>query len=98
MDENKLKTILQDILVLRDPADILLFDMGAGINENIMQLILSSTETIIVTTPEPTAILDAYALVKTILKRAPAHPIRLIMNKSDNRKEAETVTQGFVKS
>jgi flagellar biosynthesis protein FlhG len=96
MDENKLKTILQDILVLRDPADILLFDMGAGINENIMQLIVSSTDTIVVTTPEPTAILDAYALIKTVLSRVPSHPIRLIMNKSDSRKEAETVTKGFV--
>ena len=95
MDEDQVKNILQDILVLRDPADILLFDMGAGVNDNIMRLLVSSTETIVVTTPEPTAILDAYALIKMVLKRVPSHPIRLIMNKSDSRKEAETVTQGF---
>ncbi len=95
MDEGQIRSIMQDILILRDPADIILFDMGAGINENIMQLILSSTETIIITTPEPTSILDAYALIKTILTRVPSHPIRLIMNKSDNKKEAEMVTQGF---
>lgn len=95
MDENKIRDMMQSLLVLRDPADIIIFDMGAGISENIMQLILASTETIIVTTPEPTSILDAYALIKTILIREQTHPIRVIMNKCDSRKEAETVTEGF---
>ncbi len=49
------------------------------------------------TTPEPTAILDAYALIKTVLNRDREHPIRLLMNKCDNQREAETAISGLKK-
>ena len=95
MEETRLKAIMQGLISLREPVDIILFDMGAGINENILQLVLASSETIIVTTPEPTSILDAYALIKTILNRERTQSIRVIMNKCENKREAETVLKGF---
>ncbi|MDR0819280.1 MAG: MinD/ParA family protein [Oscillospiraceae bacterium] len=95
MDENQIQTILQSLMTLRDPADIILFDMGAGIHDNIVRMVVESSETIVITTPEPTAILDAYALIKTVLQIAPEHPMRLVMNKSDTLREAETVAEGF---
>lgn len=96
MDEGQLRQIMADLIGLRDPADVILFDAGAGINENVLQLIETSTDTVIVTTPEPTAILDAYALIKTLVKEERQGNISLIMNKCENRKEAQMVTEGFV--
>lgn len=95
MDEFQLKIIMHNLLRLRNPADIILFDAGAGINENVIQLMLASSEIVVVATPEPTAILDAYALVKTISKRDGTRNIRLIMNKSENKREAEIAIEGF---
>lgn len=95
MNENQIKEIMKDIMVLREPTDIIIVDTGAGINENIVQLLLSSNETIVVATPEPTSILDAYALIKTIVLREQGHTIHIIMNKCENRKEAESVAEGF---
>ncbi|MDR2530698.1 MAG: MinD/ParA family protein [Oscillospiraceae bacterium] len=95
MDESQVQMIMQGLTTLRDPADVLLFDLGAGVHENIVRMIVESTETIIITTPEPTAILDAYALIKTVVALAPDHPMRMIMNKSDTVREAETVAEGF---
>ena len=97
MDENQLTGILSDLLLLDNPADIVLLDSGAGINENVLRLIAESSETIVVTTPEPTAILDAYALIKTVLHRDSSHAVRLLMNKCDNRKEGEAAIAGFQK-
>ena len=95
MSESQIKEIMKGIMVLREPTDIIIIDTGAGINENIVQLLLSSNETIIVATPEPTSVLDSYALIKTVVLREQAHPIRIIMNKCDNRKEAESIAEGF---
>ncbi|MDR1117324.1 MAG: MinD/ParA family protein [Oscillospiraceae bacterium] len=97
MDEAQVAEVMKDLMNLKNPADVILFDSGAGINENVIQLVLASSETIVVTTPEPTAILDAYALIKTIIKRQGSHKIRIIMNKGETKKEAETAMNGFQK-
>ena len=96
MDEANLRTIMRDLIGLNDPADVILFDAGAGINDQLLQLIEASTETIIVTTPEPTAFVDAYALIKTLANGKGQHNLRLIMNKCESRKEAQTATVGFL--
>jgi len=96
MGEDQLAGLLSGIVNLDAPIDLILIDTGAGIHENILQMILASSETIIVTTPEPTAILDAYALVKTIVKRDASHPLHVLINKCEGKKEAQRVQEGFV--
>ena len=95
MDESQLRRLMEGLTRLDAPVDFIIIDTGAGINDNILQMVLASSETILVTTPEPTAILDAYAFVKTIDGKNRAHPIHIIMNKCDNRKEAQRVQDGF---
>jgi flagellar biosynthesis protein FlhG len=95
MDEEELTRIMGSLVRLDTPVDYILCDVGAGINDGILQMVASSSETIVVTTPEPTSILDAYALIKSIVKRDNLHPIHVIMNKSDTKKEAEHVMQGL---
>jgi len=96
MDEEQLADLLSGIVNLDAPIDFIIIDTGAGINDRIIQLVLASSETIVVITPEPTSILDAYALVKTIVKRDSSHPIHLLINKCENVKEAQRVQEGFI--
>ena len=96
LGDEQLADLISGIVHLEAPIDCIIIDTGAGINENILQLVLASTETIIVTTPEPTAILDAYALVKTIVKRNASHPLHVLINKCEGKKEAQRVQEGFV--
>jgi len=96
MAEDQLAELLVSLVQLDAPIDLIIIDTGAGINEKIIQLILASSETIAVITPEPTSILDAYALVKTIVKRNSSHPIHVLINKCENRKEAQRVQDGFI--
>ena len=95
MESRQIDQLVGSLLGLDNAPDVILFDTGAGINENILRLVMASSEAIVVTTPEPTAILDAYALVKTISRRADAPPVRLIMNKAENRREADNAVFGF---
>jgi len=95
MREDQLRAVLGGLAGLGDPADIVFFDLGAGINENVLALISAASEAIVVTTPEPTAILDAYALIKTMNDRSPHVPMRLIMNKGESKKEAASAIASF---
>ncbi len=59
----------QDILIqafsyLEEEFDFILIDTGAGISDLVIKFLTLADETIIVTLPEPTAITDAYALLK----------------------------------
>ena len=93
--ENDVERLMDGLAELETRKDMILCDVGAGINSNIVSMILASTETIIVITPEPTSIVDAYALIKTVVYEDPKHKIYAVVNKSDNRAEAENVFRGF---
>ena len=47
-------------------ADVLIIDTGAGVSDNVLSFIAAADDVIIVTTPEPTAITDAYGIIKII--------------------------------
>ncbi len=96
MNMRQLNFVLSNLLKLNDIVDILIFDTGAGINDNIIRLICASHETLLITTPEPTAIMDAYALVKVVSRQEIKPNIRLLLNKAENEKEARAASAGFI--
>ena len=96
MNEEQLTNTIDELLLLSEPIDIILCDTGAGVNDTVLRLAAASTETILVTTPEPTAILDAYALLKTLNQSEDTPNIRLVMNKAASQKEAENAVNSFM--
>lgn len=72
-------------------ADIIIVDTGAGISDNVISFVLAADDVILVTTPEPTAIMDAYALVKTVSYRDQNKNIQLLVNRAESEKEALNV-------
>lgn len=69
-----------------DNFDFMIIDTGAGIGENVRRFIDASTDTIIVTIPDPSAIMDAYAMIKYSSKIK--EKIFMIFNEVKNEKEA----------
>jgi len=96
MKEEQLNELLSKIVHIDAPIDVIIMDAGAGVSKTIMQVLLASSETIVVTTAEPTSVLDAYALVKTIVKHNASHPLHVLANKCENIKEAHGVHTGFI--
>ncbi len=68
--------------------DYILFDTGAGLSKETLQFIMSSDECIVVTTPEPTAITDAYALIKVVHGLEESTAFRLVVNRAESQREA----------
>lgn len=90
-----IRRIVDGLRELEMPIDVIICDGSAGVGDSMLQMLLESDEAIVVTTPEPTAVLDAYALVRAIVARRPEFPISVIMNKAETRKEADHVLSGF---
>lgn len=95
LSESQISGIVEKLLKIEDLADVIIFDTGAGISHNILRLIEASHEVIIITTPEPTAIMDAYALVKSIVSSNKSARLRLVMNKAESVNDAEDSIDKF---
>ena len=74
-------------------ADFILVDTGAGLGRNVMDFILAADEVLLVTTPEPTSLTDAYAVMKAYSIYAAQKNLRLIINRVYEVKESHEVAQ-----
>lgn len=72
-------------------ADLTILDTGAGLSRTVLALTLAADEVLVVTTPEPTALTDAYAMMKVLTRRRPELPLRLIVNLVDQAAQAQEV-------
>ena len=83
--------LLNEFDLLNNMYDILLIDTGAGISSNVTYFNLAAQERILVVTPEPTSITDAYALIKVMFMHHGTKNFIILMNMVKNEKEAVSV-------
>lgn len=76
----RLGLFFDEIQSLGETTDVLLYDTAAGLENRVTAFLKASDELILVTTPDPTAITDAYAAAKVALKRNPDTIIRVVVN------------------
>ncbi len=87
-------TLLEQVDTLDGDFDVLLIDTGAGISANVLFFATAAQETLVVVTPEPTALTDAYALIKVLSKRYAEHAFSVLVNMARSELEArKTFTQ-----
>ena len=82
--------ILDEVDALEDELDVLLIDVAAGISSNVLYFAAAATETLVVTTPEPTAVADAYALVKVLATRWERRTFPVLVNMAASAADAES--------
>jgi flagellar biosynthesis protein FlhG len=76
---------------LEQSADIILIDTGAGISPNVLSFTRAADDVLVVTTPEPTAITDAYAVVKVISRDGQPRRVSLLVNQAQSPSEGKVV-------
>lgn len=91
LSEEQLSNIVYSLKVLGKSADFLLIDTGAGINHSVMSFVHATNEIVLVTTPEPTSITDAYAMIKNIVSYDKDKKIRLLINRIENNQEGAAI-------
>ena len=71
--------------------DIMLIDTAAGISSNVLYFNINADEILVVATPEPTSITDAYALMKVLSVKYDSRQFKLVVNSAANEAEADDV-------
>lgn len=85
----------QELEKLHGYTDIILIDTGAGLTVESQQCHLSADEIILLTTPEPTSIADAYSVVKILHSQSPELSFQLVVNRVSRQKEGIEVASKF---
>ncbi len=95
LDKEQVKRLINKMSELESMADVIIIDTGAGISSTVMEFLVSSPETIIVTTPEPTSITDSYALLKALSMnesfRKDEAAIKMVANRVSSENEGRNL-------
>ena len=98
LTEEELEYFTREFATL-DNFDIILIDTGAGISNNVLQFVEAADEIIIVTTPEPTAITDAYGIIKIITTELALEAelkLKLLVNRVHSAEEGKRVSDRII--
>lgn len=87
MDQLKAESFYRELTSLKGHFDYILLDMGAGVTNDSFHFLLSAHESLLITTPEPTSITDAYAMIKFLTMKNASIPISVIVNRVSSKKE-----------
>uniref|UniRef100_UPI00402615B8 MinD/ParA family protein n=1 Tax=Lachnospira eligens TaxID=39485 RepID=UPI00402615B8 len=95
LDKEQVRRLVNKLSELEGMADVIIIDTGAGISPAVMEFLVASPETILVTTPEPTSITDSYALLKALSMnenfKKDETTIKMIANRVDSEAEGRSL-------
>jgi flagellar biosynthesis protein FlhG len=83
--------ILAELGNIEDRSDFMIIDTAAGISGNVIGVLRAASEVVIVTTPDPTAVVDAYATIKVLHQNSPTKPIWIVVNQAVGIGDADQV-------
>ncbi len=83
--------IQEQLADLAAEMDVLLIDTGAGISPNVTFFASSADETMVVVSPEPTSLTDAYALIKVLARQYRERRFKVLVNRAKSPREASEV-------
>jgi len=89
LEEGIRNSILDSLAKIRQYADVLLIDTGAGLSSNVIGFLQYADEVLLVSTPEPTSMADAYGIIKTLAKNPEPFPkVSVVVNRAASSTEA----------
>lgn len=95
LSKDQIVYLVHSLAELNEMADIIIIDTGAGVSDSVLEFVLTSPEILLVTTPDPSSLTDAYSLLKA-LYRNPIFSrqntkISIVANKVTSTEEGEQV-------
>jgi len=99
LTKDQITYLTNKLAQLDEFADIVIIDTGAGIGDAVMEFITCSSEVLLVATPEPTSITDAYALVKALNRKegftTDTTSLKLVANRVQSENEGRDLYRKF---
>lgn len=96
MGTKKRKEFIESFDSLLSLFDLIFIDTSAGLSENVLSFIDAADEVILVTTPEPTSITDAYGMIKAMSTKNENVKVGLVVNRVANIIEGKKVSDKIV--
>ena len=94
LTENQRNSFLDKLTALKG-LDYIIMDTGAGVNKSVLGFIACCEDLVIVTTPEPTSLTDAYSLLKAVKHFNIKNSAKVIINRSLDNNEANATFNKF---
>jgi len=89
LNGDQIDSLIHTFDKLNEISDYILIDTGAGLNNSVLSFIKAASDVVVVITPDPTSITDAYALIKNISEEE--KHINLVINRVESSKEGAEV-------
>lgn len=89
LSEYQVQSLINDWQTLDEYFDFIFIDTGAGIHSDVLNFLRAADEIIIVLTPEPPSITDAYGLIKVLFQQELTSSIHLLINQVKNIEEGK---------
>ncbi|MDE5864485.1 MAG: P-loop NTPase, partial [Lachnospiraceae bacterium] len=93
LDKEKIQNLIAKLVKLDGMYDVVIVDTGAGIADSVIEFVLSSPEVVLVVTPEPTSITDAYSLLKAVNRKKnfdrKQKAIKVVTNRVNSEREGQ---------
>lgn len=97
LSEELRSSFLNSLAALRQYADVLLIDTGAGLSSNVIGFLHYADEVVLVSTPEPTAMADAYGVIKTLANSGHDFPqVSIVVNRAASASEGFGVSNRLI--
>lgn len=91
LDTRHLHLFLSELMNLESSTDWLIFDTGAGIDRNVMAFLQASDQVLLVVTPDPSSMLDAYATAKVLWSHSTSAKVKIIPNSVRDEAEGKAI-------
>lgn len=92
-------TLLRDqLLEVADQYDVVIIDLGAGVDRTVRMMSSTATKTLLVTTDEPTSLTDAYAFIKLGHAAGMSKHVNIVVNQAATRTEGEKTYKTILKA
>ena len=91
LGEAQLRTLMRQLQSFEKEVDLILLDTGAGVSPNVLSFVQRADQLLVVTTPEPPAITDAYAMIKVVARKDPHPQVLVVVNQVHDLAEARGV-------
>ena len=92
LNNQQQRKIIDSLAAFDERADFVIIDTGAGISRNVLSFVAAAGEVIIIVTPEPTSLTDAYSLIKILAMFQVHSEVLLVVNRAADERDAASVT------
>lgn len=93
---SQLRPFVNALRRLNGETDYLIVDTGAGVGMTVQEFVMAADQVLVVTTPEPTALADAYGAIKAMVHRRSNVDLKLVINQVDRPEDADLAAERII--